>query len=813
VTDSERGDANAGTTSTATGASRGPDAIVVGGGMVGLTTALRLVDAGRRVTLLEAGNRLGGLASPWELDAPDLPGGSLTWDRFYHVTLASDSSLRALLRRLDLDDEIEWGTTRTGVAVGGRQYPVSSPVELLRLSPLPLLSRVRLGVTVLLAARVRDIDALDDVALEPWLRRRSGDRAFESFWRPQLRAKLGDAYTDVSASFIAVTAQRLLRARREGLREERFGYVPGGYARVLAALEHTLRAAGVSIITDAAVERIETGPDDVLTVTTTTGIHISASDIVLTIPSGAIADIASNLSADERSRLRSQRYQGVVCVSLLLRERLSPFYLTYLLDDSLITGVVDMTSLVSPERFGGHSLVYLPRYQAPTDPLFDRPDGEIIDAFTDALAEAYPVFRREWVISAKVARARAVFTVPTLGSRRAVIDTATSKPGVWIVNGSQILSGTLNVDESVALANASADRILRADRVRNVGVSSVVSPRSPAALPRERFASLSLDVDNEWSYLMVRGAPGWQEYPTYLPALLPRIVGEFENAGIRATFFVVGMDAVRERNREPLRALAEAGHEIGNHSHRHESWLHRYTEAEVRQELTLAEEAIHDATGFRTRGFRGPGYSLSPAVLRVLVERDYAYDASTLPSVIGPIARAFYKRTANLTGEQQVEREQLFGTWSDGLRSLRPYAWPVPETGRSLAELPVTTLPLLRLPIHLSYLHMLAQVSVPLALGYVDVAMRLCDARSIDPSILLHPLDFLGGDEVPSLAFLPAMNWTSRAKAAFTMRVLERLQSRYEFVTMHEHLDRVVRRGPLPGPGRLAGSPGGASSR
>ena len=74
---------------------------VVGGGMLGLTLALRLREQGKRVTVFERADRVGGLASAWSIDTPD---GPITWDRHYHVTLLSDASLRRVLAQLGLDD-------------------------------------------------------------------------------------------------------------------------------------------------------------------------------------------------------------------------------------------------------------------------------------------------------------------------------------------------------------------------------------------------------------------------------------------------------------------------------------------------------------------------------------------------------------------------------------------------------------------------------------------------------------------------------------------------------------------------------------
>src|SRR6185369_1581003 len=98
---------------------------IVGGGLLGLTLALRLAQRGKRITLLEAADHVGGLADAWQV-------GDVTWDRHYHVTLLSDSYLRGILRELDLDREMRWTRTRTGFLADGRLYSLSSATDFLR---------------------------------------------------------------------------------------------------------------------------------------------------------------------------------------------------------------------------------------------------------------------------------------------------------------------------------------------------------------------------------------------------------------------------------------------------------------------------------------------------------------------------------------------------------------------------------------------------------------------------------------------------------------------------------------------------------
>src|SRR5262249_24724415 len=131
--------------------------------------------------------------------------------------------------------------------------------------------------------------------------------------------------------------------------------------------------------------------------------------------------------------------------------------------------------------------------------------------------------------------------------------------------------------------------------------------------PTKPLASLSLDLDNLWTYLKTRGELAWESYPSYLGLLVPRMLRFLESRDLTITVFVVGIDASLPSTRAPLRAITAAGHEIGNHSFRHEPWMHRYEAAEIECEIVHAQEWIERATGRKPLGYRGPGFSLSQA--------------------------------------------------------------------------------------------------------------------------------------------------------------------------------------------------------
>lgn len=423
---------------------------IVGGGMLGLTLALRLRQQGKSVTIFEAAPQLGGLAASWQV-------GDVIWDRHYHVTLLSDSALRALLRELDLDDDIDWKITRTGFYSGGRLDPMSNAIEYLRLPALGIVDKMRIAATILRGSRIRDWQRLENIRVEDWLVSLSGRRAFETLWLPLLRAKLGESYRETNAAFIWATIQRLYAARRTGLKREMFGTVRGGYARVLDRFEKRLASEGVEIRCGTRVERIAAGAAGGANVECTGRGPESFDGIVVTAAPPIASRMCPGLEPDEAERLRAIRYQGIVCASLVLSRPLAGYYLTYITDsDCPFTAIIEMSTLVDPAQLGGKTLVYLPKYVHASDPFFTLPDDEVQERFLAALERMIPGFQRRDVLAFRISRVPAVFPIPTLRYSEQLPPRAASLPGLYLVSSANIVNGTLNVNETVQLAEETA---------------------------------------------------------------------------------------------------------------------------------------------------------------------------------------------------------------------------------------------------------------------------------------------------------------------------------------------------------------------
>jgi protoporphyrinogen oxidase len=427
---------------------------IVGGGLLGMTLALRLAEAGKRVTLYEGADHLGGLASAWNL-------GEVVWDKHYHVTLLSDTSLRALLDELGLEKEMRWVETRTGFYTDGKLVSMSNTLEFLRFPPLGLMGKLRLGGTIFYASRVKDWKRLEKIPVAEWLAKLSGRRTFEKIWLPLLRAKLGESYQKASAAFIWATIARMYAARRTGLKKEMFGYVPGGYARILKRFGEVLEEKGVEIKLGCAVKKVETEESGALSLEFEEGKRETFDEVVLTVPGAVAAHVCAELTDEEKAKLDGVQYQGIICASLLLKKPLANFYVTNITDSFVpFTAVIEMSALVDRAQFGGHALVYLPKYVAPDDPAFALSDEEIKESFLNAIARMYPDFEKTDVVSFRVSRVRYVFPIPTLNYSEKLPAMQTSIGGLHVINSAHIVNGTLNVNETVQLAEKSAARLL-----------------------------------------------------------------------------------------------------------------------------------------------------------------------------------------------------------------------------------------------------------------------------------------------------------------------------------------------------------------
>jgi protoporphyrinogen oxidase len=427
---------------------------IIGGGMMGMTLALRLAQKGDKVTIFEASDKAGGLTSSWIMDG-------VVWDKYYHVILMSDLNTRKILKEIGLENDCNWVETKTGFYSDGKLYSMSNLVEFFKFPPINLIDKFRLGLTIFAASKIKNWHKLENILVADWLTKWSGKRVFEKIWLPLLKAKLGENYKNTSAAFIWATIQRMYAARKSGLKKEMFGYVSGGYERINTEFAKHLQRMGVEFRYDTKVVAVKKEINGNLILTTSDNDTYGFDNVISTLSSKESVKIAPQLTDIEKQLHEAIKYLGVICPSVLLTKEISPYYVTNITDSwPTFTGIIEMTALIDKKETKGNHLVYLPKYVNPDDDLFAKNDNELKEIFLNSLYKMYPNISEKDLHFWGVSKARIVFALPTLNYSEKVPGIATSIQNYFIINSAQIINGTLNVNETIQVAESKLKEIL-----------------------------------------------------------------------------------------------------------------------------------------------------------------------------------------------------------------------------------------------------------------------------------------------------------------------------------------------------------------
>jgi len=418
---------------------------IVGGGLMGLALARRLAAAGARTTVLERDEQLGGLTTHHDY-------GSFIWDRFYHVILPTDIALLAFLAEIGLGDKLRWATTRTGFFVDRRFHSLDSALDFLRFPPLSLWSKARLAAAILYCSRIDDWRRLERVPVDAWLTRVSGKATYEKIWKPLLLAKLGKNYRRVSAVFIWSYIKRMFSARSTAAKKEQLGYVEGGYKTVFDTLASAIADSGGEVRTRVDVRSIR--PESRGVVVETTDGERCFDKVIFTGPVNVLRRVASADLVEVRGG-QDVEYLGVICMVLVTRRPLMPYYVLNIADDSIpFTGVIGMSNVVATSETAGRHITYVPRYVLSTDPELEKPDEEIREEFLDGIRRLFPDFDLRDIESVHINRAVKVQPLQVIGYSDIVPRTRTLDPRFFVLNTAQFVNKTLNNNSVIEAVDA-----------------------------------------------------------------------------------------------------------------------------------------------------------------------------------------------------------------------------------------------------------------------------------------------------------------------------------------------------------------------
>jgi protoporphyrinogen oxidase len=417
---------------------------VIGGGILGLTAALRFVQAGARVTLIEREDHVGGLVASFEI-------GGCHLERFYHHLFRSDVDVQNLIAEVGLGEHMVWPQPDTSSLYQGKIYSLDSATDVLRFSPLSMASRVRLGAALAYLKFEGNYHRFEGTTAAEWIKRWMGPEVYRIVWGPLLRAKFGDYADKVAMPWFW---------SRVHLRSQRLGYLRGGFYGLYTRLAEILEGSGARMLLDTEVRAIRADGSRVAVETPERTEEFDR--LLVTTPTRVFMKLAEGLPADYTERYDRGDFYGAHAVILGLNRQLMDgvYWLSVHDPDFPFLAAVEHTNYMPLSDYGGLHVVYLGNYLPMSDPLFRRPDAEVLQEFLGALRRINPAFREDWVVESHVFKAPYAQPIVTVDYHEHIPPHETPLPGVYLANMFQVYPQDRGQNYSVKMANEVAARML-----------------------------------------------------------------------------------------------------------------------------------------------------------------------------------------------------------------------------------------------------------------------------------------------------------------------------------------------------------------
>lgn len=354
--------------------------VVLGGGLAGMAAAYSLAREGaRRITIVEAGRELGGLAGTIERDGYLYP---LT----YHHILDQDETLLYFLDRVGALPSVEWRKIKLLFEWQGRFYDFAHPGDMLRF-PMSLPDKLRFVRLMLRSFAKRDWDDWQDRSAAELVDHWGSPGVREAIFERLSRLKFELPCSEVSAAWLGSRLRF-----REG--SSPLGYIPGSNwtTELCRGLTRLLEKSGVDIRTATRARRLH-GANGAIESVELEGGEIVRGDVFV---SGLPTEVYLEMIDDAATpRLDAIRYTAVLACMCATHERVRPdFYWMSLASlDSTACGIFVLDSLNPEIGAPGESCVnFVTHLPSREEARFHRSDEEVVEGY---LADYRRLFGRE----------------------------------------------------------------------------------------------------------------------------------------------------------------------------------------------------------------------------------------------------------------------------------------------------------------------------------------------------------------------------------------------------------------------------------
>ena len=381
---------------------------VVGGGISGLSAAYFALRKGFTVELFESTGQLGGLASSFDW-------GGLTFEKYYHFICGEDHELIELANKLGIAEQMRFRPTKTAIFYNGRYFPFSSSLNLLKFSPLSLLSRLRFGLNIINSKYSREWERLDRISAKEWLIQKIGKKAYAVIWHPLLKIKFGSFYDQISAAWVWHRIHRVASSRRSLFSKEKMGYFIGGTQTLINALEKNIKELGGRIRLNSEIVKIEQNKTSFNLLSDSQQFR-NYDKIILAIPLPLAAKSVQGLDSVYSQKLSAIKFIGVVCgVFRLKKEVTDAFWLNINDPQIAVNGFIEYTNLNSLGGATSDKILYVPFYLPLDDRWFSLDDQSLKTELFKMIQVVNPTIRKDDLIGFNAFRSAYAQAICTTG--------------------------------------------------------------------------------------------------------------------------------------------------------------------------------------------------------------------------------------------------------------------------------------------------------------------------------------------------------------------------------------------------------------
>jgi len=425
---------------------------IIGAGFSGMAAAYDLTKAGHTVTIFEAADYVGGLASGFK--EPD-------WDwsveKFYHHWFTTDKHMLGLIKELGWEHKVLFPRPLTVMYHNGKFYPFDSIVKALLFPGLGFgINKIRFGLVGVFLRLTNNWKALEKYTVDDWLRKWAGEKVYKLMWEPLVIGKFGERYyKQVNMAWMWAR----LKARTT-----RLGTFEGGFQNFANLFADRLREMGVKLCLQAPVTLIAHAPGS-RTVSVRCDAIEAFDKVLVTLSPEAMARLVPSLPEEYLHGLRNMKSMGAVVIALALKHQLSEQgYYWYNLPKSAgypFLALVEHTNYVGKEHFGGDHIVYMGDYLEPEHEFFSLSQDQLLERFLPALKKFNSKFEQDWVRKSWLFRTAYAQPVPLVNHSQNIPAIATPVDGVYFASMSQVYPWDRGTNFAVEIGRRAAQQIMQ----------------------------------------------------------------------------------------------------------------------------------------------------------------------------------------------------------------------------------------------------------------------------------------------------------------------------------------------------------------